>query len=121
MYTDTVQGREVKLPDHLQVRNIDGIAYEVDKNVTHAMLLVLMECMEKRIRVTLDYGDTTTGKSWGETCDVSGYIGRSTGILKVLILVANSRSHGGGAILTGSILSIKTSKGKKLLWSHKGA
>lgn len=119
MYTDTIQGQRIELPDHMEITTIDGVAYETDRAADRAMILVLINAMEKRIRVTLDYGDRKTGKSWGESHDVTGYIGRSTGVLKLLLLVPNSRSHGGGAILTGSILSIRTSKGKFLLWSHR--
>jgi hypothetical protein len=67
-------------------------------------------------RIIVDYGDIKTGKSWGETYDVSGYVGRSTGSIKVPLLVHNSRSLGGGAMLDHCILTVKTSAGKQLLY-----
>lgn len=75
--------------------------------------------METRTRVILDYGNTSTNESWGEVHDTTGYIGLSAGAygLKYPILVYNSRSIGGGAILTGAIIKITASKGKEILYS----
>jgi len=63
-------------------------------------------------RIVLDYGDIKTGRSWGETNDIAGTIGRSTGQIKVPILIHNKKSMGGGSILTHCIIGIKTSLGK---------
>jgi hypothetical protein len=75
--------------------------------------------METRTRIILDYGNTSTNESWGEVHDVTGYIGLSAGAynLKYPILVYNSRSIGGGTILTDSIIKITASKGKEILYS----
>lgn len=67
-------------------------------------------------RLTLDYGNPQTGKSWQEINDITGYIGRSTGDIKIPLLVHNSRSIGGGAILDNCVIGIYTSKGKKPLY-----
>jgi len=80
------------------------------------LVRVLDHCRKYKVRVVLDYGDTTTKKSWGETNDIVGYISRSTGAVKIPILVFNSRSIGGGAILDHCILSVRTSKGKTVLY-----
>ena len=64
-------------------------------------------------RVIIDYGNVLTGESWGETCDNKGYLRRSGGDIKLPILVYNNRSFGGGAILTGCILSIKYANKKE--------
>ena len=68
-------------------------------------------------RYRFDFGNVETGESWKETYDIDGYIGRSTGICKMPILIYNSRSMGGGAILTDCILSITEIKTKKLVYS----
>jgi len=73
---------------------------------------------QNRTRLVLDYGDVITGKSWNEVYDVTGYIGRSTGTVKIPILLYNSRSIGGGAILDQCIIKISESKGKKVLYQH---
>lgn len=80
------------------------------------LIKILLECRAKNIRVVLDYGNTETGESWGDTYGTTGYIGKSTGIRPCALLVYNRRSIGGGALLS-SIVSVKTSKGKRLLWS----
>ena len=61
-------------------------------------------------RVRLFYGDTTTGKDWFESYDTIGYVGRSTGTVKIPLLVATSRSLGGGAILDHCIVRITIDK-----------
>ena len=78
----------------------------------------LIELINARTRVVLDYGDIQTKVSWGEVYDVSGYISYSKGSygFKYPILVYSSRSSGGGLILTDCILSIKASRGKQLLF-----
>lgn len=77
---------------------------------------VLETCRQNRTRIRIDYGDVKTGRSWNETHDVTGYVGRSTGTNPIPLLVYNSRSLGGGAIMLGNILSIKTSKGGRVLY-----
>lgn len=57
-------------------------------------------------RLRVFYGDTGTGRDWGEENDVTGYIGRSTGPQRVPLMLANSRSHGGSAILDHCIVRI---------------
>lgn len=58
-------------------------------------------------RIRVHYGDTSTGRDWGGVYDVSGYIGRSTGRTPIYLMIANSRSHGGGGILMDSIVRIR--------------
>jgi len=77
----------------------------------------LNRARENRIRIVVDYGDVKTGESWGEQYDIVGYVGRSTGRIKVPLLVFNSRSLGGGAMLDHCILTVKTSAGKRLLYT----
>lgn len=94
----------------------DNTYYHADTNAD--VLEVLESCRINRTRIILDYGDTQTGKSWGEVYDVCGYVGRSTGNKKIPILVFNRRSFGGGAILSHCIVRITTSKGKRVLYQH---
>lgn len=79
----------------------------------------LLSLYASKTRITLDYGHVETKESWGEIYDITGRIGKSTGKTPILILVHNSRSMGGSTILTHAILSIKESKGKKLLYQLK--
>ncbi len=76
----------------------------------------LIELRNKRQRLVFDFGNTETKTSWNELHDISGYIGKTTGTKPSLILVYNTRSRGGGILLTNCIISIKTSKGKSLIY-----
>ena len=79
---------------------------------------VIETARQNRTRLVLDYGDILTGKSWNEVYDITGRIGRSTGSIKIPLLIHNKRSLGGGAILDYCIIKISESKGKKVLYKH---
>lgn len=96
-------------------KTVNGTSYH--ENTPDALITVLEQARKEKIRVIFDFGDTETKESWGETLDICGYIGRSIGPIKVPILVYNSRSLGGGQISTNRVLSVKTSKGKRVLYS----
>lgn len=70
-------------------------------------------------RFRIFYGDTdrpdfeqvhgrqsNPGEDWGEEYEVTGTIGRSTGWKPIPLLIHNSRSMGGGAIMTDCIVRI---------------
>ncbi len=87
---------------------------------THIQVIeVLEKCRLNKTRIVLDYGDRKTGKSWNEEYGIKGRISRSTGNIKIPILIYNSRSLGGGAILTHCIIGIRESKGGKSLYNIK--
>ena len=67
-------------------------------------------------RIRVFYGDSETGRDWHEENDVMGYVGRSTGIKPIPLLIHNSRSLGGGAILDHCI--IKITRDKRVLYMH---
>jgi hypothetical protein len=109
------------------------VEFEGGKNVTYrklengtyyhaetpqAVIDVLENARFKHERVILDYGDAETGKSWGEDCDIIGYVGRSTGSVAVPLLVHNSRSFCGASILDHCIVAIMASQGKRVLYKH---
>ena len=72
-------------------------------------------------RLALDYGDKVTGESYGERYDIMGYVGASMGLVRAPILLNNSRSNGGVAILTDCIIGVYAAKGKRVLWKHPKA
>lgn len=76
--------------------------YEVSKDARSQAIETLLRYMSTAggVRVRIEYKDGSV------EC---GYVGRSTGRLKLLILRHNSRSIGGAAILTGFIRSIRPS------------
>lgn len=92
------------------------------ENTPEGVIRAIVDAYNADIRVHIDYGNVTTGQSWGETSDVDGYIGRSTGPVKVPLLIHNRRSRGGAAILDHCVLSIRGSrKGDLYLYRRKEA
>jgi len=73
-------------------------------------------------RLRFRWGDTETGRDWGDayhdTYRVEGYVGRRGGTSKIPLLIWNSRSYGGGAILDHCIVKIVTARGKRVLYQH---
>jgi hypothetical protein len=65
----------------------------------------LEKCRRDRSQVRLIQGDTATGRSWLDEHDVVGRIGRSTGTLKVPLLIEPG-ADGGTAILTDCLLRV---------------
>ena len=70
--------------------------------------------LSKRIRIF--FGDKETGKDWNEFYDNIGYVGRSTGLIKIPLMIHNTRSTGGGAILDHCIVKITVDK--KTVYQH---
>ncbi len=98
-----------------QVFNDTWYDRETKSEVIQALETVRLSGM----RCVLDYGDTETGRSWGEVNGIRGTIGRSTGDIKIPILLANKRSTGGGGILDNCIIAIKRSgKDGEYIYKH---
>lgn len=91
-------------------KEVNGTFYHSE--TSDKVIKILETCRQNGTRIILDYGDVKTGESWGEMYDITGTIGRSTGKIKVPLLIHNKRSIGGGAILDHCIIGIKTSLGK---------
>lgn len=70
-------------------------------------------------RIIIEYGDTRNHREWTESLRERGSIGRSTGEIKVPLLIATKRSKGGNAISDLDIMYIKNAKTKKLLYNYK--
>jgi len=97
---------------------IDGTTYH---DRTPAEVVALLErnrttSAYTRPRLRLEYGDAETGRAWGDV--ETGYVGRSSGPVKVPIILHNLRSMGGGAISDGSIVRISMARGGSVLWQH---
>ena len=85
---------------------INGTAYH--KDTPEEVISWLETSRERKQRIRIFYGDRKTGRDWKEECDTMGYIGRSTGRIKIPILLHNSRSTGGTAVLDHCIVKITT-------------
>lgn len=79
---------------------------------------VMDRCIKNGARVRLFYGDTVTGRDWGEENDVLGTVGRTTGPLKSPILIPKGE-HAGTTILEHRILKIMDADTHRVLWTHE--
>ena len=67
-------------------------------------------------RLVIFLGDGKTGKAWGDIEE--GRIGRSTGDIKIPLIIANSRSIGGPGLLDHCIVKILAAHGKTVIYQH---
>lgn len=97
---------------------VNGTYY--DSNTPVELIKVLENIRNRGTRIKIAYGDQMTGRDWEETHDIAGYIGRSTGQVKIPLLMYNQRSMGGGGILTASIVKIEYANKKQggVMWQH---
>lgn len=102
-------GKEYKVTE-------SGTCYNID---TPDNLIDVLERIRYRgQRIKLCYGDQKTGKNWNEENDIIGTLGRSTGSIKIPLLIATSRSRGGGGILDNCILKITEARTGAILYQH---
>lgn len=86
------------------VRELSGTFYH--DTVPRAVITALEKARASGARVRLFIGDNDTGECWGDEHDVTGRISRSMGPIKVPILLRNSNSSGGSAILCDCIVRL---------------
>jgi len=86
---------------------------------------VLERARNQDTLVRVFYGDTLTGRDWGEEFDTVGYVGRSTGTQKVPLLIERLlhgqrfvRACGGNAILDHCIVRIMDATSGRDLYRH---
>lgn len=94
---------------------VDGTYYSEGTNKRIIEILERARIFNQKIRVF--YGDITTGRCWNDEFDTMGTIGRSSGTIKIPLLIKNSRSSGGGGILDNCIVRITIDK--KNVYKHK--
>lgn len=82
----------------------DGSHYDI--RTPERVVKALHQARTRQVRVRIFYGDTKTGEAWSEENDVTGRIGRSTGSVKVPLIINNRRSMGGPQILDHCIVGI---------------
>lgn len=78
------------------------------------VLSILEDARASGYRIRLFLGKD--GLIWNEENDIIGTVGRSTGITPCALLINNTRSMGGGAILTDCIIGIYKTDGTELYW-----
>ena len=101
----------------ISYKESNGTCYNID--TTDEMVNRLERIRGNRTRCRFYFGDTVTGRDWGDIHYVKGRIGRSTGRFKIPLLVYNRRSMGGGGLLSDCIVRIETTQGGHVLYSHE--
>ena len=86
------------------------------KDTPDKLLHILDPILHNRTRIKIWYGDSHTGKAWGDVS--SGRIGRSTGSIKIPLLVKTSRSMGGEALLDNAIVQLVNVQTGRVLYKH---
>ena len=95
----------------------NGTWYNIETEDKIVSILENIRISGKRVR--FHWGNAKTGEDWGDVYDVAGTIGRSTGEIKIPLLINNKRSMGGGGILTHCIVKITTTSNvKKVIYQH---
>ena len=90
---------------------------EVFDNVDDKLISIILQYRgSDNERLRFFYGDRKTGRSWNEEFDVSGYVGRSCGNLKIPILLNKKNSCYGGALSLGSIIRVDEISSHRTLW-----
>jgi hypothetical protein len=103
--------------NNIKYKEVNGTFFheETDNKICE----ILVNAQATRQRLKFYFGDTATGKSWNEENDTIGTVGRSTGTIKIPLLIKTSRSYGGGAILDHCIVKIKDAKTGAVLYQHE--
>ena len=101
-----------------EYKSINGTSYDV--RTPNEVVAILENARQSRTRLHVSLGDSESGRDWLEENMVHGFIGRSTGTIKIPLLVHNRRSLGGPGLLDHCIVRIRTSSGGRILWQHPG-
>lgn len=84
-------------------RILTGTSY--DARTPETVIGILEDSRIQKLRLRFHYGDTKTGKAWGDI--ETGHVGRSTGPIKIPLLIKTARSHGGGGLLDHCLVKIE--------------
>lgn len=100
-------------------KQINGTSY--DARTPDEVVAVLENARLNRQRVHVSLGETEgpeAGRDWMEESFVTGLIGRSTGSIKIPLIVHNRRSLGGPGLLDHHVVRIRTAASGLVLWQH---
>ena len=112
-----IVNEELKNGRILQYQELEsGTCYHLD--TPEDVIKRLEDARINRYRLRLFFGDTKAGRDWGEENDTMGRVGRSTGRIKVPLLLRTRRSSGGGAILDHCI--VKIMRGRRTVYEMPG-
>lgn len=100
-------------------QNYNGTSYDQRTPIEVIRILEHARLNRDRLHVSLGFTEgPSIGQDWLEENDVYGFIGRSTGTIKIPLLIHNRRSLGGPGLLDHCIVRIRTSTGNRVLYQH---
>jgi hypothetical protein len=82
-----------------------GTSYHAETPDAVVSILDRALTSHRKIRLRIHLGDPVTGKVWGDV--ETGFIGRSTGRIKIPLLIETMKSTGGGGLLDHCIIKIE--------------
>jgi hypothetical protein len=88
------------------------------EETSNEVCTILQAANEYGWRIRIFYGDVSTGKNWNEEYYTIGNVGKSTGNIKIPLLIKTKRSNGGCSILDNCILKIIDIRTNKVLYQH---
>jgi hypothetical protein len=89
-----------------------------DKETPDELIVVLEKARLSKTRLKLYLGDSKTGRDWMEEADKLGMVGRSSGPIKIPLLIKTVASRGGGSLMSGCIVKLLTSPEGTVLYQH---
>ena len=92
-----------------------GTCYHMD--TPEDLIIILEGLIGTRTKVKIYLGHALTGECWPEEHDSIGTIGRSTGWIKIPLLVPE-RSYGGPALMDNHILKIVSYPERRPIYQH---
>ncbi len=88
-----------------------------DPDTPKPVRAILERYRKTREHLRVFYGEPRTGRDWLEESDVVGRVGRSTGMLKIPLLIAAGES-GGPGMLDGCIVRLMDVRARRELYRH---
>ncbi len=89
-----------------------------DPDASPEVCKVIDRCIKNSTYVRLFYGDTESGRDWGEENNVIGTVSRTTGPLKTPILMPKGENFG-DIIPEQCIVKIVDADTRRTLWAHE--
>lgn len=93
-------------------QTINGVQYK--QEAPGAVIQVLEEARQNATRISIIYGDITSGKAWNNGEPRTGYVSKNA--INLPILISGRQGLGGQCIMDASILEIKEVRGGKSLY-----
>ncbi len=105
-----------------QSKQMNGTSYDV--RTPNEVVRILGQARQNRTRLHVSLGETEgpeSGRDWLEENDVYGFIGRSTGSVKIPLLIHNRRSLGGPGLLDHCVVRIRYTTGRRAVVWQQGS